>query len=146
VAPGEAGQGAHHPVVESLQGFATVRPESGVALTPAPRLLGPAGRDLLVRQAFQMTEMPLAQAGVEAQGQLLGLGNGLGRGAGPLQIAAVDGLQRLTPQGVRHPFGLPQAGVVQRNVRVALDAAFGIPGGFPVADGEDAGGVLKHAP
>ena len=58
-----------------------------------------------------------------------------------MQVAGVDGCNRLARKGLRRLLSLPQAGVVEGNIQVALDAGVHVPGGFAVADGNDAGGV-----
>jgi hypothetical protein len=69
-----------------------------------------------------------------------GLREGRGGLQGPAQVAGVDGVQRLVGQRLRQALRLPAAVGVERDVGVALDARVGVPVGFAMADGDDAGG------
>ena len=103
-------------------------------------LFGQFSLDFGKRATLEVTKGPLAQAGVRGHGQAHGLGHGLSRHVGAREIAGVDRLQPVAPgQGLGQPAGLLQAGFVQGDVQLALDAGVHIPGGFAVANGEDAG-------
>ncbi|MPN17572.1 hypothetical protein SDC9_164927 [bioreactor metagenome] len=73
-----------------------------------------------------------------------GVGNGLCGGEGAHQVAAVDGVDAVARQRACGLARLPEADVVERDVEMALDAGVHVPGGFSVADGDDAGDVV-HA-
>ena len=90
--------------------------------------------------------LPLAQAVVCRHRPPDGLGNVLRCHMGSGQVAGVDGVN-LVPIGQRlgQPARLLQAGVVERDVQVTLDAGVHVPGGLAMPDGEDAGGVHVSA-
>ena len=123
------------------QRFAALGRKGGVALAPAVGLFRLFGFQLFKGMALQHAKAALTQALVRCQGRLGGFCDGAGRDPGALQVAAVDGVDGLIGQRQGGLAGLPQAHVVQRNVQMALEAAVHVPGGFSVADGDDAGGV-----
>jgi len=111
------------------------------AAAPAGSGLGILGLDLGEGAAFESAEAALAKGrlgpGLEAEApgerrrRLL---------RAPLQVAAVERreLHSGAREAARGGFGLAQAGVAQRDVDVALQPAFGIPGGFAMPDQADA--------
>ena len=118
----------------------------GRALAPVARVFGQLGLDLHKGAALEVAKGPLAQTGVCHHRQALGLSDGLRGVPGARQVAGVNGLQRLAlGQAAREPLRLCAAGVVEADVELALDAGVHIPGGFTVADGENAGGVHARA-
>ena len=138
--------------IEVEQALATAGREAGFALTPAAGVIGLGAFDLGVGAALEAAEAAFAQARVGDQWRASPQGQRLRGGPGALQVAAVDGGQRLVGLGfglgfgntLGQPFGLPAAGLVQRNVELALDARLGIPGRLAVAQDEQARGV-EHA-
>ena len=97
--------------------------------------------DMFQIQPFQHAEAAFADAGLGADAQVQLLGHGLGGIAGALQIAAVEGVEARLDGLVAHARGqlrgLLPAGLVQRNVLPALQAALAVPVGFAVADEPD---------
>ncbi len=85
--------------------------------------------------------MALPKAGVGLQ-RVAGEGaQRLGGGVRALQVTGVDGGKRLVGQRLRGAFGLPAAPLIQGDVHVALQPGVGVPGGFAVANGNEAGGL-----
>ena len=60
---------------------------------------------------------------------------------GTLQVAAIDGGNALALQCATSLLGLPEAGGVEGNVQMPLNASVDVPGCLSVADGNDARGV-----
>ena len=109
-----------------------------VALAPAQGVFGQLGLDLRKGAALKVAKTAFTQIGLGREGCTRGVRHGLGRGPGALQIAGVDGGHGLVGEGPRQLPRLPQAGVVERDVEMPLDAGVHVPGGFSVADGDDA--------
>jgi hypothetical protein len=61
------------------------------------------------------------------------LGQRLSRLDGPLQIAAVQRRNAFFPQGVGGSGSLPQTVRIERDIELALDAGFPIPGGLAMS-------------
>ncbi|MNV81887.1 hypothetical protein D3C71_1755820 [compost metagenome] len=112
-----------------------------VTLAPAPGVLGQLGFDLGKGAALEVAKAAFAQPRLGHQRRARGAGHRLGGGVGPLEVAGVDGANRLTTQGLAQLGCLPQTGVVQWNVEVTLYAGVHVPGGFAMAYGNDAGGL-----
>ena len=138
VACGQRRDAADRAPVERQQRLAALRAEAGIALAPAPRLLGKALLDLGKSEAFEAAEATLAQTGLGAQMQARTAGHHARSLAGAGQIAGVDRVQALAGQGLRQPLRLPAAGLVQFDVELALDAGGHVPRGLAVANGDDA--------
>ncbi|MCY1542636.1 hypothetical protein D9M68_783940 [compost metagenome] len=112
--------------------FAELQP-----LFPGARMLA---LDLVGPHALDHAEMLLAQRhrGDDRQRQLLRRGR---RGLlGAHEVAADEVLCRLARQTQAEAACLLVADVVERDVRVALEAQFAVPGGFAVADQDEVGG------
>ena len=60
---------------------------------------------------------------------------------GAPQMTGINGTDGLTRQGLGQAVDLPAAFGVEFDVELPLDAGIDIPGGFAVANGNDAGGV-----
>ncbi len=147
MARGNAPQGSLGAVGEVAQGFAAGGGEGRVAVTPAGAQFGMQRFQRGKAMALERAEAALAQAGVEYDAQAVRRGNRFRRLPGPLQIAGVHGGQGLLGQGVGGQPGLFQPARVQRNIGMTLDARSGVPVGFAMTDGDDAGRfgrVVEH--
>jgi hypothetical protein len=108
----------------------------------APQLSGlrQLGFDVVKAATLKCPKSPLAQAHMGAQRRPGGLGHGQSGGMGALQVAAVNGVNGFSvSQGLRQQLGLALAVIVEGNVGVALDAGAGVPSGFTMSNGHDAG-------
>ncbi len=100
--------------------------------------------DLREGQSLEDAETALAQCRVGANGQPNAGAQHVCGIESAMQIARIDGVERVTGQRQRQAPGLPAAGVVQADVALALDARVDVPGRLAVADGENARGAFGH--
>ena len=128
-------EGGKDPLLERLVGLEARR--SAAVLEVA----GPGVGDLVLGQALPLARVTLAEAGVDQHGADADqLGDDLGGGPGPLEVAGhhgVDGADVLGGVG-----RLVEADLRQRWVGLALPAPEGVPLRLAVADDQDA----EHGP
>ena len=148
VSPGCAGRQArragHAARIEGGERLAALGAEVGVALAPAHGLRRPALLDLGVGLAFEDAEAALAQAGVGDHAQAAVRGRPPARWPRALQVARVDGRDARVGDGAGESPRLPVAGVVERDVELALDARGDVPGRLAVADRQHARDLIGH--
>src|SRR5262252_2489835 len=86
--------------------------------------------------ALEDAEVAFAKALVRYRIDLARLADRLCRQPRAGEIAREDGIDALADQALRESPCLPDAGVGQRHIELTLDATFGIPGCFSMADQE----------
>jgi len=91
-------------------------------------------------KALEDAEMPFAQLRQDFDVEATPCSEHLGGVARAHQVAAVDGVEVMVRGVERHRQRLGAAGLVERDVGLALDALVDVPVGFAVADEADAGG------
>ena len=119
--------------------------EFRVAAFEAVIIMGEARLRFNVGQGLEGAEITLAQAGVEAGGEAATVCDRFSGLAGAGQVRAVGRVKALGSQTGCGGAGLGQPGFIERDVGMPLEAAFGVPGGFTVADEADAGGHCGSA-
>src|SRR5205814_10243778 len=123
-------------LIELAQRLAAGRREIEIAPAPALASLRPAFLDFLPGVAFELAEVPLAQADLGDDLAAGAVGHGPRGVVGAQQVARVDGRDALFGHGLAEPPCLPAAGVVERDVELALDARVDVPRGLALADGD----------
>jgi len=125
---------------EAVHAFAAVEIIIGVAREVAGMRFGLAYHAFCRGEALEDAEVPFAQLRQDFDFEAAPLGEHVGGVACAQQVAAVDGVEVVVRGVERHRQRLGAAGLVERDVDLALDAFFDVPVGFAVADEADAGG------
>ena len=134
-------------MTSSTPAYGVLRPiteTASVLLCENPGTMTLEGTNTWVLRAPGSDEMVVVDPGPDDAGHI-----GRLAALGPIPLVLIshrhsdhtDGIDGLVFQCPGKAPGLPAAGVVQRNVQLALDAGVHVPGGFAVAQGDNAGSV-----
>jgi len=130
-----------HPLLHGQQGLApTGRHPIGHPGAPKLGLVGHLLFNLGKAAAFKITKSTLSQADMGGQARTGVQGQGLCRGQCTLQVTAVNSVHRVgLGQGLPQQLCLALTVIIEGNVGMPLDAGAGVPGGFAMSNGYDAG-------